>query len=58
MNYQISVHEGECPIRPENGVAPGWVFQIGGLSLMSLRPEIRALREEGYEDSAVLVESV
>ncbi|WP_062266955.1 hypothetical protein [Endozoicomonas arenosclerae] len=54
--YKVSVHEGEDPIRPENGIEPGWIVQEQSIPLMGLREVVRQLREEGYEDSAILVE--
>ncbi len=56
VTYRISVHEGETPIRPENGSVPGWVIQEANIRLFGLRDLVRQLRAEGYDNEAILIE--
>ena len=55
--FRVSVHEGQDPIRPEHGHEPGWIRVEQGVPQMGLRAVVRELRGEGYEDSAILIES-
>ena len=56
--YSISVHEGEDPRRTHSGPIGGlsWVCIEECIPLFSLRGVLRGLREEGYEDEAILIE--
>lgn len=55
--FRVSVHESEEPIRPENGSSPGWILQESSIPQFYLREVLRELRDEGYEDSAILVQA-
>lgn len=54
--FRISVHEEEIPIRPENGSSPGWILQEESIPQFAIRKIVRDLRDEGYEDSAILIQ--
>jgi len=55
--FTVSVHEGQDIIRPEHGCQPGWIRVEEEVPHMGLRAVVRQLREEGYTDEAILVES-
>lgn len=55
--YRVSVHEAEDPIRPGHGTEPGWIQVERSVARMGLRAVVRGLREEGYDNSAILIES-
>lgn len=54
--YSVSVHEQEDPIRPEHGVQPGWIVVEEKVLQFGLRAVVRELRNEGYDDEAILLE--
>jgi hypothetical protein len=56
ITFTVSVHESEDPIRPEHGIEPGWIKVEENVPQYALRELIKQLRDEGYEDSAILVE--
>lgn len=55
--YRVSVHEGANIIRPEHGCQCGWILVEQEIPHMGLRDVITTLRDEGYDDGAILVES-
>jgi hypothetical protein len=55
--FRVSVHEGEVPIRPENGSSFEWILQEESIPQFATRKIVKDLHEEGYEDSAILIQS-
>ena len=54
--YRISVHEQDNPIRPEHQCVPGWIEVECRVPWMGLRAVVQELRDDGYDDEAILVE--